>query len=343
MNYSLFSLFREKTSAKGTNILFSIVVAAKNESSNIKDLISYLDNQAYPKDSYEVIIVDDNSADDTYENACKSIQDKKNFKVIKALNKPFPAKKGALAVAMAQTKNPFIMITDADCRPEVNWLKSFSEKFLMGYDFLFGNFLVAETGSVINSISRFTSLRSSFMVFSAAWLKLPYCASANSLGFRKKAFDRLGGYSNTLETLSGDDDLLIREAVKNNFRIGTVTAPGSAVHTFSKENFKEYLQQKARHTSASNYYLPVHKLMLAVWHLLNILFVFSPVLAFFSPYFILPFIVKVCADIITVRSHQEKFACRFKLFQIICLQFVYEIMLIVNYLNSLSGKSRKWA
>jgi len=44
---------------------FSIIVAAKNEENNISNLISALKNLDYPEDNYEVIIIDDNSNDDT--------------------------------------------------------------------------------------------------------------------------------------------------------------------------------------------------------------------------------------------------------------------------------------
>ena len=55
---------------------------------------------------------------------------------------------------------------------------------------------------------------------------MPYCASARSFGFKKSSFEKIKGYSNTVETLSGDDDLLLREAVKNNLKVGAIFQPG---------------------------------------------------------------------------------------------------------------------
>ncbi len=61
---------------------------------------------------------------------------------------------------------------------------------------------------------------------------------------------------------SGDDDLLLREAVKNKMKIGVVTESGSFVYSETKKTFSEYFQQKARHTQTSFHYLKKHQLSL---------------------------------------------------------------------------------
>ncbi len=75
---------------------FSIIVAAKNEESNISNLISTLKKLNYPEDNYEVIIVDDNSNDDSFHLAKKLTYGLENFTVISAINKKYEKKRGAL-------------------------------------------------------------------------------------------------------------------------------------------------------------------------------------------------------------------------------------------------------
>ena len=43
----------------------SILIAARNEGANIEKLLQSLYNQSFSKEKFEVIIVDDNSTDDT--------------------------------------------------------------------------------------------------------------------------------------------------------------------------------------------------------------------------------------------------------------------------------------
>ena len=113
-------------------------MAAKNEEQNISNLVHSLKSMDYPREKFEVIIVDDESIDKTFETAAQALNGLDNFQVHKCKNKIFPAKKGALDFGIKLTSNPFILITDADCIPQKNWLKSYSEKFDEGFDFIFG-------------------------------------------------------------------------------------------------------------------------------------------------------------------------------------------------------------
>jgi len=316
----------------------SVIVAAKNEEQNIPNLINALINQDYNGNLFEVIIVDDNSADNTYEKTKQLISGNDNFSIIKNGSKTLPGKKGALSSGIAKSKYDYIMITDADCIPQKDWLNSYSGIFSKEYDLIFGVAPFNKEESFINNLSCFENIRSNILTFTSAIIGYPYSAAARNFGFKKSAFEKLKGYSNTLETLSGDDDLLIREAVKNKMKIGLATEKGSFVYSKTKNNLKDYLKQKARHTQTSLYYLPAHKLMLGFWHLLNLIFLFSPVLFFVNPIFPTLFIIKIFVDIILVFNIQKYFGYNFNLLKIIFLQIVYEIFLIINFLNALSGK-----
>src|SRR5687767_12186477 len=47
------------------DVKVSVIIAVRNEENYIKGLISLLKNQNFPKELYEVIVVDDHSSDDT--------------------------------------------------------------------------------------------------------------------------------------------------------------------------------------------------------------------------------------------------------------------------------------
>ncbi len=335
---SIKKVFLEKNkSAQDLNI--SVVVSAKNEERNIPNLIGALSYQSYDKNLYEVIIVDDNSLDKTYEIANELIKEKINFSVIKAGEKPFPGKKGALTIGISKAKNDFIMITDADCIPKKDWIKSYSSVFSEDYDFAFGVAPFEINKNIISLVSCFENLRVHILTFTHAIIGLPYSAAARNFGFKKSSFEKLKGYSNTLETLSGDDDLLLREAVKNKMKIGLVTDSGSFVYTEPKNNLKDYLKQKGRHTQTSLHYLSVHKFILGFWHLLNLFFLLSPFLIFIDSIFLSLLIVKFFTDVIVAYNLQKYFSYKFNPFTIFYLQILYEIFLVINFFNALSGKN----
>lgn len=331
------AFFKKINPASDINI--SVVISAKNEKQNISNLIKSLDNQIYDKSLFEVIIIDDNSSDDTFKLTNELIKEKENFSIIRAQQKPFPGKKGALTIGIEKAKNDFIMITDADCVPEKSWLKTYSGIFSKGNDFVFGAAPFIKENSFVNSLSCFENIRIHILTFTMAIIGIPYSAAARNFGFKKSSFEKIKGYSNTLETLSGDDDLLLREAVKNKMKIGLATAKDSFVYSKTKNSLKDYLKQKARHTQTSLYYLPLHKLFLGFWHLLNLFFLFSPLLIFVDLIFLSLFLFKIIADMIIVYNLQRFLGYQFKLIHILSLQFAYEVFIIINFINALVGKS----
>lgn len=320
---------------------FSIIVAAKDEAENIENLISALSKMNYPKENYEVIIVDDNSKDETLQHTEKLVDGLNNFLVVKVVNKIYDGKRGALDYGISLSNYSNILITDADCVPETDLLLNHSNKINAGCDFTFGIAPYYQTKKLVNKVSCYENFRNSLLANSAANFGLPYTASARNFSFKKDAFENIGGYKNTTQTISGDDDLLLREAVKKGLKVCTLTSQGSSVYSETKKTFREYFSQRARHTQTSFYYPFKQKLFLASWHLLNIVFVLSPLLIPLNILFIIPFLIKLLGDVLTAYKYQKKFGYKFFFLEIIYLQFIYEIFLIVHFIRAKFGKI-KW-
>lgn len=318
----------------------SVIVAAKNEEQNIPSLITFLSKQDYPKENYEVIIIDDNSHDHTFEVTKKNIEILSNFSVLKVSRKKYIGKRGALQFGIECSIHPNILITDADCKPQKNWIKEFASKFNEGYDFIFGIAPYQQNNSLINKIVCFENLRTHILTFGFAGIGLPYSAAARSFGFKKESFLNIEGYQNTTDTLSGDDDLLIREAVKHKLKIGTLKNKDAAVFSTAKNTLMEFINQKARHTSTSNYYSYSIKFLLGLWHLTNLVMMFSPILMIFNVNFIFLIICKIIFDLLLIRIFMKSFLYDFGFVQIIYLQFIYEILIIVNYIKGLFSTNR---
>lgn len=337
--YKAFIFQLNKNSLPVSTPKLSLIIAAKNEEHNIPSLIESIENLNYPKENFEVIIVDDNSDDKTAQLIQSGITGKSNFTFVKADIKELEGKKGALNIGIKKSKYNFIVITDADCRPGVNWLNSVAGALDYGYDFVFGVAPITAGPSLVEKLSAFENLRNTYLTISAVGMNIPYSAAARSFAFRKSSFQRLGGFTKTTDTISGDDDLLLREAVKHKMLIGTFIEDDTFVYSASPKNFNEYFLQKKRHLQTSFHYLLKQKMFLGFWHLINLVSLFSIVLVFVSPVLILPFIIKLIYDQFIVLRHQKKLGHSFKIYEVIYLQILFEIFLIINFFNSLSGKS----
>jgi cellulose synthase/poly-beta-1,6-N-acetylglucosamine synthase-like glycosyltransferase len=312
----------------------SIIISVRNEIEKIKELVDRLNNLIYPKNNFEIIIVDDNSLDSTLEELSKITAGFSNFSIKELSSTGLKGKRNALTFGIQHSRHPYLLITDADCRPQKYWLQAFSEKFESGYDVLFGIAPFYKEKNLVNRISCFENLRTSLLSFSMALLGFPYTATARNFGFTKKTFEAIGGYSNTKDTLSGDDDLLLREAVKRKLKIGVVTAKDSFVYSETKKSFKEYFQQRARHTQTSFHYLKIHQLILGFWHLTNLLILFSPLLMFVNTWFGIFLPAKLLIDFIIIKSTQKEFGYKFSITEIFYLQIFYEIFLIIHFFNA---------
>lgn len=315
----------------------SLIIALKNEAHNINSLFDSLNQLDYPIEKYEVIFVDDNSTDNTFK-MLEERSAKINHSILKATDKKYEGKKGALSIGIEKAKNNFIVITDADCRPETFWLKEIAEALDSGYDFVFGVAPITSGNNLVEKLSAFENLRNTFLSIGAVGINIPYSAAARSFAFRKRSFEKLGGYTNTIETLSGDDDLLLREAVKNKMLIGTVIEPGAFVFSDPPKSFTEYFKQKKRHLQTSFHYLLKQKLFLAYWHIINLISIASVLLTFFNPIFLLPVLAKFSYDFIITIKFQQQLGHSFRFYEIIFLQLLYEIFIVINFFKSLKGK-----
>jgi glycosyltransferase involved in cell wall biosynthesis len=105
-----------------TKLLVSVIITAFNEEKNLPRCLKALKDQEYPKDRYEVIVVDNNSTDKTAEVAgnfgAKVISEKKQGYVY------------ALRHGMDEARGDIIAVTDSDTKVAKNWLSVIERVFV---------------------------------------------------------------------------------------------------------------------------------------------------------------------------------------------------------------------
>jgi cellulose synthase/poly-beta-1,6-N-acetylglucosamine synthase-like glycosyltransferase len=78
----------------------------------------------------------------------------------------------------------------------------------------------------------------------------PLLASAPSLAYRRSLYEAVGGFSGIEDSVSGDDDLLVRKMMRHaGFRVRYVTHPEACVETGAATTWWGLLQQRARWSS----------------------------------------------------------------------------------------------
>jgi len=232
----------------------SIIIAARNEELNIGNCLESLLKQDFPRDQVEIIVVDDQSVDETV-GVVKTYAEK-GIRLICLGTGDAAGKKAAIARGIAMASHDTIITTDADCSFPPTWLNtmlSFKEE--MDAVFVAGPVQFRKEKTMLD---RFQSL--DFMALqgiTAAAVsnkQLNMCNGANLL-YTKEAFLAVNGFEGIDHVASGDDMLLMEKIDK--------ALPGGVAYCFSNGaivvtepavSWNAFIQQRIRWSSkAKNY------------------------------------------------------------------------------------------
>ncbi len=245
----------------------SVIVCAHDEEENLKELVPQLLQQDHS--GFEVIIVEDRGNDSTYDFLLNATTKDPRLKMVRVVHKPehITGKKFGLTLGIKAAKYDWVLLTDADCRPNSkNWLKQMSSHFNDGIHLVLGFSSYQKVPGLLNSFIRFEAFLTGIQYIGMARLSRPYMGVGRNLAYRKSLFLENKGFHPHLGLTGGDDDLFInRHATKGN----TSVAIGreALVYSKPKTTWKEFYYQKIRHLSVGKQYNFQTKLLLAPFSL----------------------------------------------------------------------------
>ena len=230
----------------------SVIISAHNESDNLSQYLQALLTQDYP--TYEVIVVDDGSEDNTREVVERYMTQDSRLHMTFV---PFGARVGstkklALTLGAKAAQYEWLLLTDADCRPESShWISAMMEKATKDVVLGFSPYFYDE--GFVNRLVRFDTLFNGLHYLGAALFGHPYMGVGRNLAYRKSLFFESGGFTHLMQNRAGDDDLFVNHvATKANTTVALNRE--SYVWSLAKTSLLEWLQQKRRHLSVSPAY-----------------------------------------------------------------------------------------
>lgn len=248
-------------SEKVAAIKFSVIIPARNEEEIIASCLQSVLKQNYPADLFEVIVIDDHSADNTAAIMQTLQKQYANLRLIQ-LEKLLQGrqlnsyKKKAIEYAVGQASGDWIVTTDADCIVSTNWLNTFNA-FIKNRN----SVLVAAPVKFIN-VGSFVSVFQclDFMTLqgiTAASVHHNFhsmCNGAN-LAYSKKVFTEVGGFTGIDNIASGDDMLLMHKIYKKHpTQIHFLLSTNSVVETLPMPSWKAFFNQRIRWASKADKY-----------------------------------------------------------------------------------------
>ncbi len=254
----------------------SVVICAKNEARHLVRNLKVVLIQQYAQ--FEVIVVNDQSTDNTADVLVDFYLRNKNLKIVNITpdqSKPYAGKKYALMKGIEAAVFDTIVVTDADCRPATTqWLAKMVGAYMNETEIVLGHSPYEKQAGFLNKLIRYENFITAMQYFGFAKLGIPYMGVGRNLSYKKQLFKNFGGFEKSKTILSGDDDLFVN-AVANSKNTEICIDKDAFTYTMPELTFKAWLNQKKRHLRSGFSYKFIHQLMLFLFTATNFVFYIS--------------------------------------------------------------------
>ncbi|MEH2254578.1 glycosyltransferase [Nostoc sp.] len=238
----------DTTTATSFLPMVSVVVPIYNGEADLPELINCLLSQTYPKERVEYFLVDNNSSDHTL-TILKTSAENCPITIHPLSENQIQSSYAARNIGIRAAVGEIIVFTDADCRPQPQWLNALIQPFVNSEVVIVAGEILALPGTTLleqhadrqETLSPKHTLKHSFR---------PYGQTAN-LAIRRIALEKAGLFRPYLTT-GGDADICWRILGENIGRLEF--APNAIVGHRHRATLQE-LQSQWRRYGRSNRYL----------------------------------------------------------------------------------------
>ena len=267
----------------------TVIIPARNEEENIGRCLDSVCNQAYPKDLYEVLVVDDHSTDKTaeiilsYKAENIKLISLKDFVAEEKLNS---YKKKAIEIAIQQSMGELIVTTDADCYVPENWLQTIVAFYEQHHPEFIAAFVAIDCSNKFIEVFQaldFMTLQG--ITGASVYKKIHSMCNGANLTYTKKAFEEVGGFTGIDNIASGDDMLLMHKIYKRYpEKILFLKSKEAIVQTAPVNTVGEFFNQRIRWASKADKYNDKRIFwVLLLVYLINVILLLLPTLTLFNP------------------------------------------------------------
>lgn len=234
----------------------SVIIAARNEEKNIKACLHSILKNAYPKDLFEVIVIDDHSTDGTCEEVRAVEMDFPTQTIFLQKLDGKEGKKNAISAALSIARGEYRLITDADCTVPSCWITEMVQAMAdHSLDAAFGTVLIHQRNSLSERWQRLEQgnlMLTSNALFNAA---SPIMASAANMCFHKNLDNTFIASSAANKPASGDDVFFLHSLLNDPSKhCGFIANRNAVVITKPVKGIRDFLRQRIRWAAKSKYY-----------------------------------------------------------------------------------------
>ena len=285
---------------------FSIIIPFRSESRNLEALFSSLSLLEYPKDAFEIILVNDASEDDSEALCHQFIMRNPDLKVflLDSIRASASPKKDAIMTAISKSEFPYILTTDADCTVPAKWLQSLSACIAeTGAELIAGPVVLKKESGLLHSFQELDFLSLQAATIGAFGIEKPIMCNGANLCYRKAEFLAVEGFRGNDGIASGDDIFLLGKFVSNHKRTAFLKNPDAIVTTLAQPDIGSLFSQRIRWAAKTSAYQdPFAKLVGVSVFLMNCILVLELLLFAFGydtkQILLISFLLKFNADFV---------------------------------------------
>jgi cellulose synthase/poly-beta-1,6-N-acetylglucosamine synthase-like glycosyltransferase len=243
-----------KITAATPSISISVVVAARNEVQTLPILLQSLKQQTYPRECFEVIVVNDHSTDGTDKLANLLPT---GFQMIVPDTVPeHSSKKKALASGVQKAKGALIVVTDADCVVPPDWLATIAcYQQNTGAQFIAAPVKFTHNNSILEVFQALDFMVLQGITAASVSARFHSMANGANLAYTKEAYGKVNGFEGIDAVASGDDMLLMYKIWQQNpQQVHYLKSQQAMVTTAPMPTWAAFLNQRRRWASKTFYY-----------------------------------------------------------------------------------------
>jgi GT2 family glycosyltransferase len=179
---------------------FSVVVPTRNRSEQLRACLRSLAAMDYPRDRFEVIVVDDGSHEPV-DGLATEFEDVLHLSILRKKHEgPAAARNHGAACA----KGKFLALTDDDCTASPSWLRALGERLTTAPEDLVGGKIINALDSSIYSAASQTILDAVYEHYNPAQGRAHFFASCN-FAMAAENFRALEGFNQDWSLAGGED------------------------------------------------------------------------------------------------------------------------------------------
>ncbi|MHA6248144.1 glycosyltransferase [Pontibacter sp. CAU 1760] len=331
------------------DVRLSIIIPVRNEAANIRLLLQDLEQQLYPKELIEVLIVDDHSEDITLQVVHEyMVGSHLNIRVLKLQDYPaMQLKKAAVQKGVEMAQGELLVFTDGDCRVGPEWLRQYAYLFRLHKPYFISgpvSFHHTRTAFERMQLVEFASLIG--IGGASIGMNQPNMCNGANLAYRKDIFDSVAGFTGNEHIASGDDEFLLHK-VHEQYpgKVLFIKNDKAIVYTDARKTLISFVQQRVRWASKWKSYqsLAVQLIAVTVFMVNFLLFLaIALVITGSMPLwiFITAYLAKFTVDFLFLKSVLGFLGKRKYLWYMLPLQLVYVPYVVFTGSCGLLGRYR---